>query len=208
MPLHYRTNQCKRQENEKTNVLAPNQEMRYPINMEQNRFSYCPQCGTNEIETLGGGRKWKCPKCGFVLYNNVASAVGLVIENAEGEILFEKRAREPRKGFLVLPGGFTDPDETSEEAAYRECMEETGTAPEKLKYLCSFPNTYDYKGIRYKTCDIFFTASLPEGFSLKAQEGEVDAFIWKKIETKEDVETCPIAFDSAKNTLLKWLEEK
>ena len=182
--------------------------MRYPIGMEGNRFIYCPQCGGKEIETFGGGRKWKCPKCGFELYNNVANAVGLVIQNAGGEILLEKRAKDPRKGFLALPGGFTDFDESAEEAAHRECIEETGVAPEKIKYLCSFPNTYEYKGITYKTCDLFFTASLPQNYTLKAQEGEVDAFIWKKIATKEDVENCPLAFDSARKTLLKWLEEK
>ena len=176
--------------------------------MEENKFLYCPQCGSKDIETLMGGRKWYCPKCGFDLYNNVASAVGLIIENERGEILFEKRAKEPRKGFLTLPGGFTNADETAEEAAQRECMEEAGVEPKEIKYLCSFPNNYEYKTVKYKTCDIFFTASLPDGFLLKPQEGEVVEFTWIKLGSKEDVENNPIAFDSVKNALLKWLEAK
>lgn len=176
--------------------------------MEGNKFTFCPQCGSKNIQTQMGGRKWQCPDCGFDLYNNVASAVGVVIENEKGEVLFEKRAKEPRKGFLVVPGGFTDPDETGEHAAFRECTEETGVEPEHVRYLCSFPNTYEYKDIVYKTCDMFFTAKLPEGYVFHAQESEVSGFMWIPIHTAADIDTIPLAFESAKKTLLVWLEEK
>ena len=179
--------------------------------MKDNHFNFCPECGGKKIQTLMNGRKWYCPECGFDLYNNVASAVGLLIQNSNGEILFEKRAKDPRKGFLALPGGFTEPDETAEEAAFRECLEETGVKPESVKYLCAFPNNYEYRTVLYKTCDMFFTARLPEGFVLKPQEGEVESFEWVKIESAVDVEECPLAFESARKTLLKWLgamEEK
>lgn len=176
--------------------------------MEGNKFIFCPQCGSKNIQTKLSGRKWQCPDCGFDLYNNIASAVGLVIANTNSEVLFEKRAKEPRKGYLVVPGGFTDPDETGEEAAARECTEETGVVPKKIKYLCSFPNVYPYKGITYKTCDMFFTAELPEGFVLHAQKSEVKEFEWIKIESVSDIEKIPLAFESAKKTLTKWLEEK
>ena len=87
--------------------------------MENNRFNLCPECGGRNIATENNGRKWKCPDCGFTLYNNVASAVGLVIINDRGEVLLEKRAKEPRKGYLAFPGCFVDPDESLEEAAAR-----------------------------------------------------------------------------------------
>ncbi len=176
--------------------------------MKNNRFVFCPECGGKNIQTLRNGQKWLCPDCGFDLYNNVASAVGLLIQNQNGEMLFEVRAKEPRKGFLAFPGGFTNADETGEQAAIRECLEETGVEPKEVKYLCSFPNTYEYRTIVYKTCDMFFTARLPQGFELKAQQGEVDGFVWVKIQDAGDVEKCPLAFESAKKTLLKWLEEK
>ena len=176
--------------------------------MENNRFNFCPECGGKNIQTLMNGRKWLCPDCGFDLYNNVASAVGLLIQNSNGEILFEKRSKDPRKGFLTIPGGFTEPDETADNAAFRECQEETGVKPNTVKYLCTFPNNYEYRTIKYKTCDVFFTAELPEGFELKPQQGEVDCFVWVKIQNAEDVEKCPLAFESVKNALLKWLEEK
>ena len=119
--------------------------------MEDNKFNFCPECGSQNIKTLMEGRKWKCNDCTFTLYNNVASAVGLLIRNSKGEFLFEKRAKAPRKGFLAFPGGFTDPGESAEEAALRECKEETGVRPASVKYLCSFANTYAYKNVVYKT---------------------------------------------------------
>ena len=55
----------------------------YCRSMEGNKFSFCPQCGSKNIETHHGGYKWVCPDCGFDLYSNVASAVGVVIVNDE-----------------------------------------------------------------------------------------------------------------------------
>lgn len=176
--------------------------------MEGNRFTFCPQCGGKNIETQMGGRKWQCPDCGFDLYNNVASAVGVIITNDNGEVLFEKRAKEPRKGFYVVPGGFTEPDETGEHAAVRECREETGVVPADVRYLCSFPNTYEYKGVVYKTCDMFYTAKVPRETALHAQENEVADLMWLSVHTASDVEKIPLAFESAKKTLLMWLEKK
>ena len=176
--------------------------------MEGNRFSFCPQCGSKNIETHRGGHKWVCPDCGFDLYGNVASAVGVVIVNSEGNILFERRAKEPRKGKLALPGGFTSPDESAEESVARECLEETGVVPRNIRYLCSFPNDYPYKGISYKTCDLFFTAELDAGVELHAQEQEVSAFEWVSVRSHEDVDALDLGFPSARRTLHRWLEEK
>ncbi len=182
-----------------------------------NVFNFCPECGSKKIETLGL-KKWKCPDCGFTLYNNVAAAVGLVICDGQGNVLFEKRAKEPRKGFLALPGGFCDMDESAEEGAVRECIEETGTVPRNIKYIATFPNTYEYKGITYKTCDIFFSAEVvcrdgsgnekPLLEILHPQESEVAEFSVQKVGSAEDVEKLPLAFNSAKLALNEWLKSR
>ena len=173
----------------------------------QNDFAQCPQCGSKQIQNVNM-RKWKCPDCGFDLYNNVAAAVGLVIADSDGRVLFERRAKAPRKGFLALPGGFVDPDETAEEACVRECKEEIGAVPAALRYLCSFPNTYDYKGIRYKTCDLFFEAALAPHAQLHAQEGEVTAFERHALTTQAALDALPLAFESARKTLALWLAQR
>lgn len=172
----------------------------------QNDFTFCPKCGGRN--TNNGTRKWLCPDCGFELYNNVAAAVGLVIQTKPGTILFERRAKNPRKGFLAFPGGFVDPDEPAEEACRRECAEETGVQPQSLNYIASFPNTYDYNGIRYKTCDLFFEAVLPEHAVLKAQEGEVLSFEEHSVDSEEEIENLPLAFESAANVLKLWLKRR
>lgn len=169
-----------------------------------NDFNLCPICGGKNIRNVNN-RKWICADCGFDLYNNVAAAVGLVIQDADGKILFEKRAKEPRKGLLALPGGFVDPDESAEDACRRECMEETGVKPLELKYLCSFPNTYEYKKVTYKTCDLFFEAVLPPDAKLVAQKGEVEGFERVLIKSPQDVDNTPLAFISANKTLKLWL---
>ena len=165
------------------------------INGLKNDFKLCPMCGSKKIENHGN-RKWICPDCGFDLYNNV---------------LFEIRAKQPRKGYVAVPGGFVDFEESAEEAAVRECREEIGVAVEGVKFLCTAPNTYEYKNIEYKTCDIFFTAELPPQFdtiddfikSLKAEESEVEGFVSYKVESLEDIEKIPLAFESARFTLKK-----
>lgn len=127
-----------------------------------NEFKICPKCESRNIQ-YKNNRKWFCPDCGFDLYNNVAAAVGVIIQDRDGSVIFERRAKEPRKGFLALPGGFVDQDESAENAAVRECLEETGITPDRITYIASFPNTYEYKNITYKTCDMFFAASFEEG---------------------------------------------
>ena len=181
----------------------------------KNDFNMCPNCGSKKIQWRDG-KKWLCPDCGFDLYNNVAAAVGIVLYDDFGNVLFEVRAKEPRKGFLCLPGGFVDPDESAEEAVVRECREEMGAQIKEAQFLCSFPNTYEYKNIVYKTCDIFFKTKLPAKYAdmqafvktLHCEESEVVGFEVKHVSTKEEVEALPLAFNSAHKTLLKFLEVK
>ncbi len=172
-----------------------------------NDFNFCPSCGSKNIKNVNM-RKWLCPDCGFDLYNNVASAVGLIIKNSDGKVLFERRAKEPRRGFLALPGGFVDPNETAEEACFRECFEEIGVKPLSVSYICSFPNTYEYKGITYKTCDLFFEACLPENAVLKTEESEVLSMEPHFVRNEKELEELPLAFESAKKTFLFWLGQK
>ena len=85
----------------------------------------------------------------------------------------------------------------------RECREEIGVEPEKIRYVASFPNSYEYKGILYKTCDLFFEAEIPEGAELKAQEGEVLAFEPMRAGSEDEIERIPLAFESARLALME-----
>jgi len=54
------------------------------------------------------------------------------------EILLIQRAYAPYKGYWALPGGFVDPEETTQEAARRELYEETGIDSVNLTQLHTF----------------------------------------------------------------------
>lgn len=182
-----------------------------------NEFNFCPSCGGREIHYVDG-KKWKCDACGFTLYNNVASAVGVILSDSEGNVLLETRAKEPRKGFLAVPGGFTNPDERAEDAVVRECREEIGLQLDvsRLKFIASFPNIYDYKGIQYKTCDVFFSAEMPPGITTideliartKSDASEVTALTSVRVTNEHELAELPLAFESARLTLAKWLAER
>ena len=62
-----------------------------------------------------------------------------------------RRAKEPAKGTLDLPGGFVDMGETVEQGMIREIKEETGLDVEEIQYLFSSPNVYMYSGMGVHT---------------------------------------------------------
>ena len=173
----------------------------------ENKFNFCPNCGCKNIQNIDM-RCWRCAECGFVLYNNVAAAVAVIVLDKSGSVLFEVRAKEPKQGMLCLPGGFVEPGETPEQACIRECHEELGFEPVELKYMAGFPNTYDYKDIRYKTCDMFFTAVLPDDAEFNLQKTEVAQVQKHFIRNLQDLSELPLAFDSARNALEFWVKNK
>lgn len=119
-------------------------------------FKYCPRCACQDIHEKDG-KAMVCSGCGFEYYQNPVAAVGCIIETERG-VLVTKRARNPCKDLLDLPGGFADFGETLEQALRREIDEELGLKLEEVKYFASFPNTYDYASVRYHTLDCIFCA--------------------------------------------------
>lgn len=119
------------------------------------QFEYCPRCGTKGFGVINAKAK-QCAACGFVYYYNPsAAAVGVIVDN-ERRLLVSRRAKEPAKGTLDLPGGFVDPQESTEEALRRELFEETGLKVGEMKFLFSLPNIYPYSGFDVHTVDHFF----------------------------------------------------
>lgn len=126
------------------------------------RFRYCPVCGSDGFET-NSSKSRKCRDCGFEYFMNSATSTVAIIEDGMGNVLVCKRAKEPAKGTLDLPGGFCDCMESAERGVAREVMEETGLKVTDVRYLFSLPNVYPYSGINIFTTDLFFLCHVEPG---------------------------------------------
>ena len=143
-------------------------------------FKFCPKCGSSAFVENNEKSK-RCEDCGFVFYFNASAANVAIIVNNKNELLVARRAKEPAKGTLDLPGGFADCGETVEEGVAREVKEETGLSVESTKYLFSIPNIYIYSGMELHTMDMFFLCRVSDCTSLKADD-DVAGLKWVAIE--------------------------
>lgn len=133
------------------------------------QFKYCPKCGSNHFVENNFKSK-RCEDCGFIYYFNSCSSTIAIIINDDKELLVATRAHEPAKGTLDLPGGFVDMEETGEEAVAREVLEETGLVVEKVDYLFSIPNKYEYSGFEVQTLDLVYRCFVKNTENLKAED--------------------------------------
>ncbi len=85
-------------------------------------------------------------------YRDHVPTVDIVLQKEAGEILIEKRGRDPFKGLYSLPGGHVDYGETVEAAILREIMEECSITADLITILgvYSDPNR-DPRGQRIST---------------------------------------------------------
>lgn len=165
-------------------------------------FRYCPRCASEcRAESTVGINPFRCGQCGFTFYFNTASAVAVIIEDAEGRVLLIRRGREPAKGKLAMAGGFTDPGETGEEATRREIREELGLELDELHYLGTWPNMYHAGGFTVPVLDIFFRARLATT-TLTLDPDEVSGAEW--LDPRE-VDPHMIAFSSMRQALAAYL---
>ncbi len=137
------------------------------------KFRYCPRCGSSDF-TESSPQSKRCGNCGFEYFMNASAAYVALIVNENDELLVLTRGREPAKGTLDLPGGFSEIGETAEEGVRREVLEETGLTVDKAKYLFSQPNVYPYSGINIFTLDSFFFCEVHDLSSLKAADDAAD----------------------------------
>lgn len=115
--------------------------------------------------------------CGFVYYANPCAATAAFIVNDRQEMLVVRRAKEPAKGTLDLPGGFVDMYETAEEGMRREIKEETGLEVDHIEYLFSSPNVYMYSGLGVHTIDMDYLVHVPNHCQVHAAD-DAAACMW------------------------------
>ena len=135
---------------------------------------------------------FQCAACGFHFYFNAAIAVAAILLGPDDRVLFIRRAKDPAKGKLAVPGGFVDIGETAEQALRREIREEVNLVVGPLEYLCSAPNQYLFAKINYPVLDFFYITRAESLDGIAALDG-VESFEWHAPKAVSEAE---IAFPS------------
>ncbi|MEP3482173.1 MAG: NUDIX domain-containing protein [Fuerstiella sp.] len=149
----------------------------------QKAWKHCPRCSAKPTSTNSNPFQCSNSNCNYQFYFSPVTAVGGLIVDPDGRMLFIVRGKDPGKGKLGLPGGFVDSGETAETALVREVEEELSLTITEYQYLASFPNRYEFAGVILPVTDLFF-ASWVESFApIQGQHGEVDG--WQFIMPKE-----------------------
>jgi len=164
-------------------------------------FAYCPKCGTAAAST--GRNPFECVPCGFRFFFGPTAAVAAIVTDAEGRVLFLKRAHDPGRGKLGLPGGFVDAGEGAEDAIIREVLEETSLKVIRSSYFASYPNSYVYRGLVLPVSDVFFRCDVDSFDALKSEPSEVEEFHFCHPTTKELEQ---MAFESNRRAIARFME--
>lgn len=165
-------------------------------------FKFCPRC-KNPFKQKEFNL-FICKNCDLHLYEDPRFSNAVIFENENKEILMIKRKWPPKVGFLDLPGGFIDLGETVEESVKREIKEELGINLEDFKFLgFSEPDFYDFKGVKYQTISLVFTAKIKDQ-KVKALD-DVGELIWLK---KHKIPFEKLAFKKMEKVLKDYLKLK
>ena len=164
-------------------------------------FQFCPRCGRPRAQGKPI-QPFQCGACGFHYYFNPCLAVAAILLGPHEEALFIRRAKEPAKGKLAVPGGFVDIGETAEDALRREIKEEVNLEVGPLEFLCSAPNEYLYRGVNYPVLDLAFVCRALSIENTAALDG-VESFCWLK---PAEIDPGEIAFPSIRAALRHYNE--
>ncbi len=100
------------------------------------------------------------------------------------KILLIKRGEEPFKGQYSLPGGFLRPNETIEQAALRELLEETGIENPKLMPLRTY--SIPDRDPRGWIISCGFIALIPTMETITSDNSDAESSFWLSIEMRDN----------------------
>jgi ADP-ribose pyrophosphatase YjhB (NUDIX family) len=164
-------------------------------------IQFCTQCGSSSLKAAKQ-HEYICFSCGFRHFINPIAAVAGILSDPHGTVLLVRRAHDPGRGLLGLPGGFVDVGETGEEALRREILEEINLRVSDLAYFISLPNKYHSQGIATPVLDCFYTAQLAKFDDASANE-EIHSLEPVHL---EELDWDQIAFPSNRKALQRFLK--
>ncbi|OGK37690.1 hypothetical protein A3I56_00740 [Candidatus Roizmanbacteria bacterium RIFCSPLOWO2_02_FULL_43_10] len=149
-------------------------------------YQFCPRCGArfaHHSPTLA-----KCETCGLEHYINPKPVVNVLLIEPDNEIFLIKRGQDPMKGKWALVGGFCDPNETFEQTAVREALEELNVKIEPDYLLGSVAKESIYNDIMYPILGVCVVAHITDG---QPKAGD-DAEDFIKISPTKALKTLPL----------------
>jgi ADP-ribose pyrophosphatase YjhB (NUDIX family)/N-acetylglutamate synthase-like GNAT family acetyltransferase len=160
-------------------------------------INFCPLCGGKMVLTARRDRSRPvCSRCGYVFYLNPVVAAGTLVD-VEGRIALVRRGIQPGLGLWGLPAGYVEADETTEEAAVRETLEETGllVGLDELLGVYSFGDVSEVRGVL-----TLYSAHYLSG-ELKAGDDASDVRFYSPEELPSHAE---LAFETHRRALDDW----
>lgn len=164
-------------------------------------FRHCPHCGSRAPSPPQTPR-FVCSSCQFTFFFNPAVAGGAFLRRTDGALLWLRRAQDPARGKLGVPGGFIDYQESAEDGLRREIREEIGIEMGVLSFLCTQVNHYTYRDVTYPVVDLFFSGHLPEQARPQCLD-DVDELVWLQ---PRNVDPAELAFPSTRAAFALLLE--
>jgi len=161
-------------------------------------LNYCSRCGAPlRFGKVEGEERERlaCEACGYVAYVNPRMVVTTLPLTDAGELVLLRRGIEPGYGLWAQPGGFLEIDETVNEGAVRETLEEIGLVVEPGEIVGL------YSRIEAAVVVLAFEAHIVGGEARTSPEAlEVRAFRPEAIPWHE------IAFRTTTWALRDWIE--
>ena len=169
-------------------------------------MNYCSQCGSDQmafrVPVDDNVSRNCCESCGHIFYFNPKIVVG-TLPRYKGRILLCRRNIKPRLGHWTLPAGFMECEESVEDGARRETMEEAGVEVELRRLYCL------YNVVSNSQVYLLFLADIPEPeaggepvFDFGHETSEVGLFRPKEIPWEE------LAFESIRFALRSYVADK
>lgn len=165
----------------------------------QMSIKFCTQCGhtmTQHIPEDDDHVRAVCSSCGHVHYENPKMVVGTV-PVFQDRILMCKRNIEPRKGCWTLPAGYLENEESVQQGAVRETLEETRVEVRILSPYRMF-NILFVNQIYM----MFIAELLSHDFGPTTESTDVRLF------SQSDIPWDEIAFDVIRQTLEDYLKDR
>lgn len=162
-------------------------------------FTYCPRCRAEMIEGEVYGRlRPVCsdPGCKFVQFIDPKVTAAVMAEQ-QGRILMVRRTMEPGLGQWCFPGGFMEIGETPQQAAIRECQEESGYDVEINRLI----DVFYYEDYRGSGVLIMYKGKITGG---RPQSGDDT----DRVGLFSPDGLPEIAFDSNRQAIALWQEGK